>query len=161
MSQRLTDQQLADLFIWLARNVSFEDEPEGFVSSMQTLRWWRRAILEQLKARGTPGACEGIRRAMTELPHLDWLKWVLLEAEQAARQRSWVPLQPKHLLEIVANPQRRFVQTGEQLLEVLIESLTRLDAELQGETPAARDLWNELPTRVFRPKDEPGLSDYI
>jgi len=161
VAKRLTEEQLTDLFIWLARNVSFEDEPEGCVSSTQTLQWWRAAILDQLKERGTVQACEGIRRAMTELPHLVWLKWPLLEAEQIARQRSWVPLQPKHLLEIVANPQRRFVQTGEQLLEVLIESLKRLEAELQGETPAAIDLWDEVRKGVFRPKDEPRLSDYI
>jgi len=161
VSQRLTDQQLTDLFIWLAQNVSFEDEPQGAVSPMQTLRWWRPAVLEQLKGRGTAEAREGIRRAMAELPHLGWLNRHLLEAEQVARQRSWVPLQPRHLLELVAHPQRRFVQTGEQLLKVLIESLKRLGAELQGETPAASDLWNELPTRVYRPKDEPGLSDYI
>ncbi len=161
VAKRLTEQQLKDLFIWLARNVSFEDEPQGAVSPIQTLRWWRPSVLELLKGRGTAEACEGIRRAMAELPHLIWLKWPLLEAEQIARQRSWVPLQPKHLSEIVAHPQRRSVQTGEQLLAVLIESLERLNAELHGETPAATYLWNVLPTGVFRPKDEPALSDYI
>ncbi|MEK7408198.1 MAG: hypothetical protein AAB225_24270 [Acidobacteriota bacterium] len=158
VSRRLTEDQLTDLFVWLARNVSFGDDPEGEVSSMQTLRWWRAAILDQLKGRGTAQACEGIRRAMTELPHLDWLKWQLQEAQEVARQRSWVPLEPKHLLEMVAQPHRRIVQTGEQLLEVLIESLKRLEVELQGETPAAIDLWQEVP---FRPRSESRLSDYI
>lgn len=48
-----------------------------------------------------------------------------------------------------------------QLLEVLIESLKRLEAKLQGETPAAIDLWDETKKNVYKPKDENGFSDYV
>lgn len=53
------------------------------------------------------------------------------------------------------------MQNGEQLLEVVIESLRRLEGKLQGETPAAPDLWNKRDDRTYRPKDEEAFSDYV
>jgi hypothetical protein len=44
---------------------------------------------------------------------------------------------------------------------VLVESLKRLEAKLQGETPAAIDLWNEIEKNVYSPKDENRFSDYV
>jgi len=55
----------------------------------------------------------------------------------------------------------RIVQSGKQLVQVLIESLTRLNVKLQGETPAAEDLWDRIGTGIFRPKGELHLSNYI
>jgi hypothetical protein len=52
-----------------------------------------------------------------------------------------------------------FVQNGEQLLAVLVNSLKRLQQKLQGETPRAIDLWNE--NGEYTPKDENRFSDYI
>jgi hypothetical protein len=45
----------------------------------------------------------------------------------------------------------------------LIESLERLELKLQGETPAARDLWdkNNGKNNLFRPIDENAFSDYV
>ena len=42
-----------------------------------------------------------------------------------------------------------------------MESLTRLQQEMQGETPTAFVLWNELSAGVFRPKIEVRISDYV
>lgn len=53
------------------------------------------------------------------------------------------------------------MQSGNQLLEVIIESLNRLQRRLQGETPAVRDLWDRMPNGSYRPVDENELSDYI
>jgi hypothetical protein len=52
------------------------------------------------------------------------------------------------------------VQNGDQLLEVLIESLGRLEEKLQGETPMAPALWNQT-NGSNRPKDEDWFSDYV
>jgi hypothetical protein len=48
----------------------------------------------------------------------------------------------------------------------MAESLDRLQSELQGIQPSAEDLWSEMPKsqgapRLFRPKDENFLSNYI
>jgi hypothetical protein len=51
--------------------------------------------------------------------------------------------------------------TNRTHLEVVAESLKRLEAELQGETPAAPDLWNERDDGTYRPKGEEAFSDYV
>ena len=76
-----------------------------------------------------------------------------------------MPPSPAELLELVQKPAARLVQSGEQLLEVLCESINRLESKLQGETPAAFALWDQTDRRRgrerFRPKDENHLSDYV
>ena len=90
---------------------------------------------------------------------MDWLKWTLLEAQAITRRQTWQPLQPKDLLAIVSDQQRRLVQSGRQLLDVLVESLQRLEEDLQGETPQVEFLWDR-PQGVCRPKDENAFSIY-
>jgi len=161
---KLTDYQLAELYIWTVRQAPYsknDDNSEGWVSPIQSLGHWRDSVLTHLKSRGTVQACDGIRRAMVEYPELTWLKWHLREAEQTARRHSWTPLLPRELLAFAASADSRLVQNGTQLLDVLLESLHRLEVELQGVTPAAPDLWNEVAKSRYRPKDEMRLSDYV
>ena len=72
---------------------------------------------------------------------------------------------PEEILKLAGDPQRRLIRDGDDLLDVLIESLNRLEAELQGETPAAPFLWNEWKEKNekkrYRPKDENAFSDYV
>jgi hypothetical protein len=54
------------------------------------------------------------------------------------------------------------VQNADQLLDVVVESLGRLEDKLQrAEPPAAIDLWDQVGKNRFRPKDEERLSDYL
>ena len=121
--------------------------------------------MQHLRTRGTPEACKAIYRIMEELPqHKDWLKWILLEAQDLTRHRTWVPPQPEDVLKITNNQQGRLVQSGDQLLFVIIESLKRLETKLQGETPAAIFLWNDIiagHSSRYTPKSENDFSDYI
>lgn len=110
---------------------------------------------------GTNKACEAIQRIVRELPELDWLSWTLAEARALTRQRTWVPPKPQDIINLADDSETRLVQSGDQLLEVLIESLGRLEAKLQGETPAAQFLWNKISHGVHLPKDENSLSDYV
>jgi hypothetical protein len=50
----------------------------------------------------------------------------------------------------------RLVESGDQLLDVVLESLRRLQVKLQGETPAAPFLWDGP-----RPKEENQFSDFV
>jgi hypothetical protein len=103
-----------------------------------------------------------LRRIRQELPELDWLKRVLLEAQDITRRRTWGPPQPDEILKLVSHSELRLVQSGDQLLEVGVESLKRLDAKLQGETPAAQFLWDKvIGENAWRPKDENSFSDYV
>jgi hypothetical protein len=156
--KRLTEEQLADLYLWLVREClpAKEETKEGLTD-------YGDSILCHLKERGTHPACEAIQRIFHELPELDWLKWMLWEARNNARRRTWAPHKPAHILELASDSRKRLVQSGDQLLDVLIESLKRLEEELQGETPAARDIWDQdrVDKKRYRPIDENDFSDYI
>jgi len=105
------------------------------------------------------------------------MQWILLEAQTLTRRRTWLPYSPANLLEVISESRVRLVQNAEQLLEVVIESLRRLEATFRDETPAWRDVWDRLPltpsdtttsTRrrrrrafTFRPIDENEFSDYV
>jgi len=95
-----------------------------------------------------------------ELPELDWLKWTLWEARNNTRRCTWVPPQPADILDMAGDSQKYLVQSGDQLLDVLIESLKRLEEELQGETPAARDIWDRN-KNLYKPIVENDFSDYV
>ncbi|GAP99541.1 NACHT domain-containing protein [Leptolyngbya sp. NIES-2104] len=176
IESRLREDYIADLYLYLVEHypdpqpqATTEDtELEGLeaysIEAEDSIRMWKNYIPARLQQRGTPEACEALRRIMRELPaQKDLLKWRLLEAEITARRKSWNPPQPEEILQLVADHDRRLVQNGQQLLKVLIESLQRLELELQGETPAARDLWDKTQARaqVFKPIDENAFSDYV
>jgi predicted NACHT family NTPase len=162
---RLGDDELADLYIWLATKIPYRNSGEtegfGFVSPSRSLEMWRDRLIEHLKLRGTPDSAAGMRRIVQTFPQYPWLTWHLMEADRLARFNSWSPLRPVQLFALLADAERRLVQTGEQLLGILDASLKRLQQEMQGETPAAFVLWNELPSGAFRPKIEVRISDHV
>jgi len=162
LASRLTEAQIGDLYGWLAERVPYRsmDAASGSkVNRCFELDLWRSHLLEELRRRGTFEACQAIRDLIKRVPMLSWLSYYLAGAEESARQNSWSPLHPSELFRLTRDKNLRFVQTGEQLLNALIESLERLEADLQGVTPAAIDLWDEIGKK--RPKDEQRLSDYI
>jgi predicted NACHT family NTPase len=165
IGQRLTVNQLADLYVWLVQQYPPHHDPriEGAlgVGPREYIADWRDSILRHLILRGTSEACEAIKHIAQELPELDWLKWTLMKAQDITRRRNWKPLQPEDIIEVANNPQVRSVQNGHQLLDVLIESLRRLEEKLQGETPAAQFLWDRINNNLYKPKDENSFSDYV
>jgi len=55
----------------------------------------------------------------------------------------------------------RLVEGGDQLLDVVLDSLLRYGRKLRGETPAAFMLWDRQAAGGFRPKEEERLSDAL
>jgi len=165
VGQALSEEQLANLYVWLVHQYPYAEDPkhEGVYSPgpRDNIAKWRDAILRVLQERGTPQACQEIQEIINKLPEVDWLKMVLLEAQILVRRRTWVSPQPSVILELVSNQQIRLVQGENQLLDVLVESLERLETKLQGETPAAIFLWDQICSGVYRPKDENTFSDYV
>jgi len=165
IAERLNEGQLADLFVWVAQEYPHNTDPhhEGVFSMGPDdhARTFRDAILNHLKQRGTEQSIAALEKIIHELPQLEWLKWILVEARETNRCRSWVPVQPSEVIKIAHDNDARFVQSGEQLLRVVLESLKRLQEKLHGETAAAVDLWNEVQPGIYRPKDENHLSNYV
>jgi hypothetical protein len=122
---------------------------------------FRDGVLQGLQRCGTIEAWREMERLADALPELSWLRWAAVETRTITLRRSWIPPTPQALLQLVCQRDRRLVESGEQLLEVVLESLRRLGGDLQGETPAAPDLWNRLEGDAFRPKSENEFSDYV
>ena len=168
LAPRLTEAQVADLYIWLEWQYPQADDPrnqkrDAFreITSRDDVADFRDRLLRDLQERGTSAAIQAIDCISHELPHLDWLKWTRLEAETQRCRNDWEPLTPAQLRELVTRKGSRLVRSADELQEAVIESLRRLDQKLQGETPAAPQLWDQLEPNVFKPKDENHLSDYI
>jgi len=175
IEQKIKEDYLAELYVFLTQQYPEVDQPEPetqerrgveaqILGEFDMVRMWKNSIPQRLQSRGTPEACDALRKIIRELPEQkDQLQPTLFEAERLARRNTWKPPKPKDLLQIALHQDKRFVQDGHQLLNVLIESLERLELELQGETPACRDLWDKDNDNdnLFRPIDENAFSDYV
>ncbi|MEN9938534.1 MAG: hypothetical protein RLZZ387_5113 [Chloroflexota bacterium] len=166
--QVLSERTLADFYIWLETQFPHAEDPKHpidgdsmhQVTARESVGMWRDGVLRQLKQKGSPAACVEIARIAATFPHLEWLKYTLLEAQHITRQATWTPPTPFEVLLLSQDSRRRLVQNGDELLAVIQEALGRLERRLQGEMPAAIDLWNN-PGGVYSPKDENTFSDYV
>jgi hypothetical protein len=162
---RLTEAQLADFYIWLAREFPHdEDETHaGFhpMGSREYVARFRDGVLRHLERRGTPAALDAIGEIARQLPHLSWLPLVRLQAEKVMMERSWAPYRPEDLWTLAKDREARLVDGGNQLLDVVAESLRRFERKLQGETPASFMLWDKQSDGRYRPKEEERLSDAL
>ena len=141
----------------------FLDSSNGAITygRKENISEWRDGVLRHHQNRGTFEAWRQIERVAEELPELrETLKWTLYQARAEARRRTWRPPEPEHVLALAARPTARLVQNGDQLLAVLVESLGRLEEKLQGETPMAPALWNQV-GNSYRPKEEDWFSDFV
>jgi hypothetical protein len=165
LTQRLSEEQIGDLYLWLVRHYPHSEDPQHdgvhTVGPRESVAYFRDAVLRQLQYRGTPNACRTMERLAAALPELSWLRWAAVETRDHTLRQTWVPPQPGVLLKMARDRDRRLVESGDQLLGVVLESLRRLEQELQGENPAAPFLWGQVAKGVYRPKEEAELSDYI
>lgn len=64
-------------------------------------------------------------------------------------------------MKLAADHELRLVLNGDHLLNILIESFERFQVMLQGETPEAQFLWDNVSKSGAKPKDENMFSDYV
>lgn len=161
----LSDKQASDLLVWLFEQFPPASDPrEGgvrFVGPDERARRFREQLLLELQRRGTFDACEALRSLSESHPENSWLQAVVLRARKERRRMSWEPPSPREFRQLVLDRSKRFISSPSQLLEVVLESLHRLQSEIQGTTPAVKNLWNEYSNGVCRPKEEDHLSDYV
>jgi predicted NACHT family NTPase len=170
---RLSPVQLADFYIWLVGRFPPSEDPgeKGFhsVSIREEIGNFRDLIPHYLAQMGTHESFMALEKIVQFFPDNQGLKFVKQESDTNVRRNSWVPLSPKELLLLIKEPKNRQIQNGEQLIDLIIESLCRLEQELHGETPSVVFLWNEWTSKNetgetkkhFRPKEENRLSDFI
>jgi predicted NACHT family NTPase len=99
---KVSEESVADLYVWMARRYPPADDPEvegvHTVSTREAVGGLRNSLLQNLKAHGTPEAVGAIERIMRELPDLENLYINLLEAEEEMLRRTWVPRPPAEVI---------------------------------------------------------------
>lgn len=154
----ITEKQMADLYIWLVQQYPHHEDPvhEGahIFGVREAIARFRDSVLTQLKEKGTPQACTEIQRIAQAFPEETKLKWMLREAQNIRRRKTWTPPKPDEILQLFSDSDKRLVKDGNELLAVLIESLESLRKKLHDQNPAVIDLWNEIKwTQVRRLAD--------
>jgi hypothetical protein len=158
IESRLSEEQVAQLYIWLTEqypslNIAERNQSAnvGITLNNNLLRpeysidIWKNLILCHLKERGTPQAYEALQQISQQLPQLKkQLKPIFIDAQESIRRQTWIPAQPNEIIELAKNQQLRLVNSEIDLLDMIVEALDDLNQLLQGETPAAIDLWNEI-----------------
>ena len=95
---------LADFYLWLTNQYpDIERNNEDFYvcQSADHVADLRRRILDMLKKRGTPLACQEILRLSEGLPELPWLKQAHLEARNSMLSATWKPHEPRAVLDLI------------------------------------------------------------
>ncbi len=118
LEERIKEEYVADLYIFIFKQYPDNEhkkqknsknemlsgiEPFTAVTPEMKMKTWRDYIPQRLQERGTPQACEALRKIIRELPELkDKLQWRLLEAETLTRRHTWEGLKPEQIFQIVS-----------------------------------------------------------
>lgn len=141
------DERVADLYLLIARLYPPETDPWHVgvytPSARDNLQHWRNHLLNVLDARKTVSAVAQLERIAFALPERDYLVQMWLQAKAALRGDRWRGTPPRELMRLAERADLRQIESGAQLLDVLEESLSRLEVELQGQWRAVDGLWNE------------------
>ncbi|MDZ8222474.1 MULTISPECIES: CHAT domain-containing protein [unclassified Nostoc] len=107
---KLTEKQLADLYIWLVCQYPHCGDPDYSndvlahnMGARESVANLRDSVLTQLRETGTSQACIEIEHIAEEFPELTWLKKTLLKAHSVKRRKNWQPLKPEEILQIVTH----------------------------------------------------------
>lgn len=160
----LDEESSADLYIWLEQQFPHTEDPKHedaySPSARDHIADFRNSVLNRLREMGTPAACKAVRRIVAAFSNRKWLKHVLQETEHNTRRTTWHPPAVSEIFAMVANQKARLIRSEPELLDAILESLQRLQNDLQGETPLAPFLWNEMGSKAMH-KNENRLSDFI
>ncbi|WP_100489112.1 NACHT domain-containing protein [Sporolactobacillus pectinivorans] len=165
---KLEEKQLADLYIWLSNEFPMDEDPNHdndlgahFVTPRENVATFRDSIIRNLSEMGTIKSLQSVKIIVRTLPQLPSLKWMLLTSQFNTRKRTWIPPRPKEVVQLLANNNNRLVGSSEQLLNVIIDSLYRLEQKLHGETPRTFLLWIDAGDGKYKPRKEVEFSDFI
>lgn len=158
VESRLSEAEVAEFFIWLANQYPFAADPS--LDDVGSRRWdlarFRDSLLNHLQSWATPTAYRELERIVHLFPHVEQLKFRLLEARQTLLRETWLAPSPSDFLQLTQKKDVQWVRNSDDLLAVIIETLRRLQVKLQGKPPMAPFLWNGT-----RPKEEEDLSDWL
>jgi len=166
----LDEPALGQLYENVQRVLPSKDDPPwsgGTVTPDMSARRMRDHIPGILAARATEAGCRELLRLASALPEqATGLRWTYREAVTNVRRNLWLPPAPDAVKRVLTHTDARLLHSEDDLLELVLESLDRLQTKLTGQAlPAVETLWHwegaGQGRNNFRPKDEEALSDDI
>jgi len=126
---------------------------------------FRGRLFNYLQTAGTPEAIQTLQFLTHRHPDDTGLKWMLAEAQQALLRHTWIPPEPATILAMARRSDTRFMDSGEQLLSIIMEPLGRFQQRLHGHSPRIDSLWNKRTdtkkVNHWQPVDESSLSNSV
>lgn len=166
--QGLSELQLGVVYEHLAEILPKETlaREDGVVWKEDDAVRARENILSVIAAKGTLTACNELARLAQLFPDKRSVAWSYHAALANKRRNAWIRPSPDDVRRMLDNGKARLVQTEQQLLELVLESLERFQQRLTNQLlPAVDELWRWYGAgnqrRNFEPKDEDAFSDSI
>jgi hypothetical protein len=160
MLRTLSEADVGTLWEWMLTHYPIAEDPDrsrgGTVTARYAMANLRDSLVSYLAEIGTAAGCAELQRLIAKYPQFAWFRRVLLRGQEQMRRLTWQPASPDQLFQLAANRHARLVQSGDQLLGVIVESLNKIQEPLQGETPLARYLWDGA-----KHKCEEDISDWV
>lgn len=132
---RISASRIADLLLLFFSLFPPKDDPPmrhemTFVTSLDECIQLRSGLIRALTKRGE---IEELRRFLRSLPsnEADLYKWNLEEAKQNRAMQEWIPACPGELLRLVRISNGSLIRNADDLLEVVLASLSRFQDDLQ------------------------------
>ena len=140
--------------------------PSSHLALRQTARDeikdFRYSVFRAIKQIATQESVNDIQKLIELFPDEEWMKWELIRAKDLARQAAWEPPSPVDLMKLASNKEIRLVRDANELQQLIIESLDRLQQKLKYQvTPSIRYLWDNIAKDSYKPKSEEDFSDYV
>jgi hypothetical protein len=156
----LLEADVASLWEWMVVQYPVAEDPDRSQGGEVTTRWgmanFRDSLIRHLAELGTTQACRELTKLTEKYTNIAWLRYELVRAKSHMRQRTWCPPLPGHLFGLAKNRRGRLVQSADQLLDAVKESLLILQQKHHAETPRGQFLWDG-----DRPKPEESISDWV
>lgn len=166
--QGMVERQLGTLYLHLSQvfpeRASLNES--GFVSKQDEATRARGNLLGVLASCGTSEACAELANLMKHFPDRRGIAWNYHAAIKNRRRNAWCSPAPEEVSLLLNNAKSRLVQSEQDLLELVIESLERIQQKLTDSMlPAAEELWRWQGSgnrrENYEPKDEEAFSGYI
>ena len=144
----LSETELTDFFIWLTQQYPYSEDP-SFYGNPRGIRHYvvelKQNVVGHLQEKGTAEAVLEMERLRDMFPELKGLSSRLLATQLKTRSETWNRPTSQELLALINKKQARLIRSGSDLLNLVYESLERLEHKIQdNETLAVNDVWNEV-----------------
>jgi hypothetical protein len=171
---KLNEQMLMEFLSWLyerfppasdrLKSGVYKTTPEDMMRDL------RRKIGNVLSSKGTSESVDVLEKALKKFPDDLTIQSLVHSARQNFRKNSWVPISAKMLLKLCEDTKYRVVSDEATLLQVVLNSLQRLQADCKDHIPSRELLWFPSPSTdkstkkiltKYKPQDERVFCNFV